>query len=118
MSLVPEHARLKPLGRQARPVLVVIDDEREPLGRIAEELTRRYGSDYRIVRAISGRSGLETLGSLSAAGEEVALVLADQWMADLTGGEVLAQVPALHPRAKRVLLIDWGGWPTAAPPTR
>jgi thioredoxin reductase (NADPH) len=62
------------------------------------------------VRAVSGRSGIETLKSLNAAREDVAVVLADQWMSDLTGAEVLAQVSALHPRAKRVLLIDWGGW--------
>jgi thioredoxin reductase (NADPH) len=91
-------------------VLLVVDDEREPLERIHGELSRRYGSDYRIVRAVSGRSAIETLEALRSAGEDVALVLADQWMGDMTGAELLAQVTALHPRAKRVLTMDWGGW--------
>jgi len=110
VSLVPEHSGLKPLGNRKRPVLLVVDDEREPLERLDRELSRRYGGDYRIVRAVSARSALDTLRSLHDSGEDVAVVLADQWMVDMTGADVLAQVSVLHPRAKRVLLIDWGGW--------
>jgi thioredoxin reductase (NADPH) len=90
--------------------MLVVDDELDPLERIAGELSRRYGGDYRIVRAVSARSALETLAALRRSEDEVAVVLADQWMGDMTGAELLAQVTSLHPRAKRVLLIDWGGW--------
>ena len=47
------------------------------------------------------------------AGDQVALVLADQWLLGAsgdTGARLLARVRELHPRAKRVLLIDWGAW--------
>ena len=47
------------------------------------------------------------------AGDEVALVLADQWLLGAlgdTGARLLARVRELHPRAKRVLLIEWGAW--------
>jgi thioredoxin reductase (NADPH) len=50
------------------------------------------------------------------AGNEVALVLADHWLGDATGSELLARARGLHPHAKRALLIDWGAWahrPTA-----
>jgi thioredoxin reductase (NADPH) len=43
-------------------------------------------------------------------------VLADQWMPELTGAELLGRVSGLHPEAKRVLLVGWGDWgdePTA-----
>jgi thioredoxin reductase (NADPH) len=40
----------------------------------------------------------------------VALVLADQWMPDLTGEDFLARAKALFPDAKRALLIDFGAW--------
>ena len=50
-------------------------------------------------------------------GERVALVLADQWMPEITGADLLARVKELHPQTKRALLIAWGDWadePTAA----
>jgi thioredoxin reductase (NADPH) len=40
----------------------------------------------------------------------VALVLADQEMAELPGAELLARVRRLHPPAKRGLLVHWGDW--------
>jgi thioredoxin reductase (NADPH) len=38
----------------------------------------------------------------------VALVLADLWMPDMTGIELLTKVHALDPAAKRALLTGWG----------
>ena len=35
-------------------------------------------------------------------------MLADQWLPDATGTELLARVRQLHPAARRVLLITWG----------
>ncbi len=49
-------------------------------------------------------------------GDAVALALADVWMAEGPGSDLLDQVRVLHPHAKRALLIDWGAWgdrPTA-----
>ncbi len=62
------------------------------------------------------RGGLEALRRLSEEGEEVAVILADQWMPEATGTELLARANEHHPLAKRCLLIDWGAWgdePTA-----
>ena len=97
-------------ARDRRPVLFAVDDESAGLDRVREELRRRYSSDYRIVCERSATQALDTLRALRAAGDDVAVVLADQWMPDLTGGELLARVRALHPQAKRALLIRWGAW--------
>jgi thioredoxin reductase (NADPH) len=97
-------------------VVIAVDDERHALGRVKAELTRRYGEDYRIVCAGSAEAAIETLEGLADGGGEVALVLADHWLGGATGSELLARARALHPRAKRALLIDWGAWghrPTA-----
>ena len=43
-------------------------------------------------------------------------MLADVWMAERPGSDVLDRARELHPHAKRALLIDWGAWgdrPTA-----
>jgi thioredoxin reductase (NADPH) len=41
-------------------------------------------------------------------GEELALVITDQWMPDMNGLELLAHVRALEPTSKRALLVAWG----------
>ncbi|HSH74420.1 MAG TPA: FAD-dependent oxidoreductase, partial [Longimicrobiales bacterium] len=103
-------------GQRTQPVLLVADDDAEALKRIRHELERRYASDYRIVCQGSGPAALRTLEEIAEKGEALALVLAAQWMESLTGEELLIRAKALHPRAKRALLIDFGAWgdqPTA-----
>ncbi len=94
----------------ARPVIFAVDDDPEVIKLIGEELTKRYGEDYRIVTARSSASALEELESMQNTGVRVALVLSDQWLPDSTGVELLTQACALHPHSKRALLITWGEW--------
>jgi thioredoxin reductase (NADPH) len=108
--MTPELAESRPPGPPPRPALVAVDDEREPLSRVERELDRRYGGDFRIVCERSATAVLSTLEAIAAAGEDVAVVLADQWMEEMTGVDLLARVRSLHPNAKRALLIDWGAW--------
>jgi thioredoxin reductase (NADPH) len=92
------------------PVLLVVDEDRGCLGRTEGELAKRYGSDYEVRSERSAAAGLAALEQLREAGDPVALVLADQWLSGTTGAELLARAKALHPSAKRGLLIEWGGW--------
>jgi thioredoxin reductase (NADPH) len=94
----------------SRPVLLAVEDELDSLRLIRAELDRRYGADYRVVCARSATAALDLLTSLREEGEPVAIVLADQWMPEMTGGELLARTRALHPHAKRGMLVDWGAW--------
>jgi len=93
-----------------KPVLLAVDDEPESLGRIERELVRRYAGDYRIICLGSGGAACAELDAMREAGEDVAVVLADQWMPDRTGTECLARAQELHPSAKRALLVEWGAW--------
>ncbi len=52
---------------------------------------KRYGADYRVVCERSPESALLRLRRFEAEGEEVALVLADQWMAGMSGTDFLTQ---------------------------
>jgi thioredoxin reductase (NADPH) len=113
---VPEGPVLAILSTVALPALIAVDDDPRALGRIEDELGRRYGDDYRIVCTGSAEAALRELERLADKTGGVALVLADHWLGGATGSELLARVRALHPRAKRALLIDWGAWgdrPTA-----
>jgi thioredoxin reductase (NADPH) len=91
-------------------VLLAVDDDRGALARIEQELTRRYGADYRVLCIPSAAEAERRLEALREEGEQVALVLADQWMPEKTGTELLARVWHLHPQAKRALLVPWGAW--------
>ena len=100
-------------GRDDLPVLLAVDDDPGALKRIAGELRRRYAADYRIHCELSSEAAEARLREMRDAGDEVALVLADQWLLGAsgdTGARLLARVRELHPRAKRVLLIEWGAW--------
>ncbi len=92
------------------PVLLAVDEDAGALGDVERELRDRYGRHYQVVCMRSSREALGCLEDLASAGEEVALVLAGQWLSGMTGSELLDEVRHLHPHAKRGLLIAWGGW--------
>ena len=92
----------------AKPALLVVNGDREMLSALERDLGRRFGADYQIVAAATPAGGLDTLGRLRQAREQVALLLADQWLAGMTGVEFLCQAHELHPTAKRVLFMTYG----------
>lgn len=92
----------------AVPVLLSVDDKEENLRRIRRELQKRYGSDYEVRCEQSAEKALCALEQWQEAGQEIALLLADQWMPEMTGIEFLTQAQEYCPHAKRVLLIGWG----------
>jgi thioredoxin reductase (NADPH) len=92
------------------PVLLAVDEDAGCLSRAEQELWRRYGQDYDVRATSSPTAALQQLEALREAGTPVALVLADQWLGETTGAELLARTKALHPSAKRGLLIEWGAW--------
>jgi thioredoxin reductase (NADPH) len=99
----------------SRPVLMAVDDDPAALGLLKQELDKRYGVDYQVICQANAEAGLRGLQRLQADGEQVALVLADQWMPTMTGVQLLAHVRGLHPTAQRALLIDWGDRSTGEP---
>src|SRR5262245_42454051 len=90
------------------PIILVVDDDAEALRSLCEALGRRLDRDYRIVGQVSARAALDELTRLKEAGEPVALVIADQWMPELPGIELLGRAREIEPEAKRALLVAWG----------
>ncbi len=97
-----------------RPAIVILDDEPVALSALLDALARRFGSDYRVVSHLNADACLEALAAMKSASEEVALIVADQWMPGMTGSELLARAYRIFPAAKRALLVSWGDR-TAAP---
>ena len=99
----------------ARPIVMAVDDDDRARARLVEELEDRYGAAYRVECLASAAAAIDVLTAAQEIGEPVAVVLADQWMPDSTGEDLLIRARELHPRSKRALLIDFGAW--GDPPT-
>jgi thioredoxin reductase (NADPH) len=91
-----------------KPVILVVDDDPESLASLSDAMTRRFGADYRVASNVSPRAALEDLERIRAQGENVALIIADQWMPGIEGIELLGRAHEIHPAAQRALLVDWG----------
>jgi thioredoxin reductase (NADPH) len=96
------------------PVLLAVDEDAGALRDVSRELHDRYARHYRVVCTRSPHEALAALEDLAAKGEQVALVLAAQWLSGMTGSELLDRARHLHPHAKRGMLIAWGGWGDSA----
>ena len=91
----------------AKPVVLTVDDDPDVLSAVARDLRKRYGKDYRVLRADSGATALEILGELRDRGDHVALLLSDQRMPRMDGVEFLSKAMELHPKSKRALLTAY-----------
>src|SRR5438067_10008532 len=85
----------------AMPVLFVVDHDPGSLSELLSDLSRRFGNDFRVRGEASADRALVALQEMATANERLALLLVDDAAAD-----VLARAHELHPRAKRVLLVD------------
>ncbi|MFF4229594.1 FAD-dependent oxidoreductase [Streptomyces sp. NPDC001820] len=91
----------------ARTVILTVDDDPGVSRAVARDLRRRYGETYRIMRAESAESALDTLRELKLRGDVVAVILADYRMPHMNGIEFLEQGLDIYPGARRVLLTAY-----------
>ena len=85
----------------AGPVLFVVDHDTSSLHELVADLTRRFGNDFTVKGDSSPEAALAAMQQMASADEPVALLLVDD-----SSSEFLARAHDLHPRAKRVLLVD------------
>ena len=90
----------------SRPVLFVIDDDPGVVRALHDDLSRRFREDFRVVGASSPAAGLATLRELADGHEAVALLIAGHHMREMPGVDFLRSAHAMHPLAKRVLLVE------------
>ncbi|BAD60137.1 FAD-dependent oxidoreductase [Nocardia farcinica] len=91
----------------AKPAILSVDDDPGVSRAVVRDLRRRYGADYRILRAESGDQALEALREMKLRGQPVAVLIADYRMPGMNGIEFLEHAMDLHPYARRVLLTAY-----------
>ena len=76
-------------AKEPRAAILTVDDDPAVSRAVARDLRRRYGDQYRIVRAGSATDGLDALQQMKLRGDLVAAVLADYRMPEMNGIEFL-----------------------------
>lgn len=92
-----------------RPIFVVLSEDESRLEALTGDLRRRYDADYRIVAVASAGAALALLAEQADSGPEVALLIADEHLAELP---VVPTVPADNPCTYSVRKegSDWSEW--------
>ena len=91
----------------AKPVIITVDDEPAVLNAVERDLRKHFRSEYRIIKAGSGREALETAQKLRERNGAVTLFLVDERMPEMTGPQFLARVKDIYPDARKVLLTAY-----------
>ena len=92
-----------------RPVLLVSIAAQGSRDDVARQLERRYAADYRIL-AVPADHGAATLDRLAAAGDTVALLLADDPEPGSSERSLFAKARRLFPDVRRGRVIERGAW--------
>jgi thioredoxin reductase (NADPH) len=91
----------------SQPILMTVDDDPAVSRSVARDLRRRYGKDYRVIRADSGADALDALREIKLRGDAVAAILADYRMPQMDGIAFLEKAMDLFPHARRALLTAY-----------
>ena len=91
-------------GGARKPLILAVVGDASVEQRLVADLVRRFGGDYEVVGETSADTALETVAESS----EVAVVIASQRLAGMTGIEFLGRAHAAAPAARRGLLIAYG----------
>ena len=89
------------------PAILTVDDDLSVSRAIARDLRRKYGENYRIIRASSASEALDALKEIKLRGGRVAVMLADYRMPQMNGIDFLEQAMDLFPNARRALLTAY-----------
>lgn len=90
-----------------KPYILSVDDDPVVLKAIDRDLRARYGKDYSLVSINLGTAALEFLIRAQGKNENVALLLVDQRMPQMSGVEFLVNAHPYYPAAKKALLTAY-----------
>jgi thioredoxin reductase (NADPH) len=84
---------------EGKPVIFIVDADLVSRRGLSVDVRRRFGADYRVLTASTAAAALARLERMRAAGDGVALLLADCWAPETSGVQFLTD--RLQRRRKR-----------------
>ena len=75
----------------SKPILFVLDDDAGVVHALRDDLSRRFGEDFRVIGESSAAAGLARLRELADERESVALLIVDHSMSEMPGVDFLAR---------------------------
>ncbi len=90
-----------------KPFILTVDDDPVVLKAVERDLQQRYAQEYRVVGINLGSAALDFLKQVRQQDENVALLLVDQRMPQMTGVEFLVEAHLRFPAAKKMLLTAY-----------
>jgi PAS domain S-box-containing protein len=88
----------------SKPVILCVDDESIILTSLKIELKKVFGNDYYIELAESGKEALALIDELQENGYEIAVVIADYFMPNMNGDELLERIHVNSPQIVKIIL--------------
>jgi thioredoxin reductase (NADPH) len=96
------------MGDATPPVILLATIDGASASGLDDELRRRYGADYEVVTCVRYEHARAVLDGLRRWRRPVAMILTCYNAADRDGLTFLRRANALHPAAKRAVIVDWG----------
>jgi len=100
---------------RVRPAIMIVSEDPDNFRIVANEVRKRYGTDYQIVTSTNHHDATEELAGMKRSDVPVALILATHGGREQRGISFLARTRSLYPTAKRVVVVVWGDFETARP---
>ena len=89
-----------------QPIIVLVADEAAVLEALEPDVARRFGNDCEILAFRDPEEALTRLAEFAAERAPVALLMVDEDLSTISGIEFTVRAHALHPAAKRILLVE------------
>ncbi len=90
-----------------KPVILILDDDPQVLRSITRDIKSQYKKKFEIMSSDSAKESLELLTELKNQGADMAMIISDQRMPEMTGVDFLVEAKAFFPKSKKVLLTAY-----------
>jgi signal transduction histidine kinase len=96
-------------GYRLKPIILCVDDFRDILETLEQQLHEQLGYNYSIEKALSGEEAMEMIHEFKREGRPVAVIIADVIMPGMSGDELLVKAHEVLPETYKIMLTGEKG---------
>jgi signal transduction histidine kinase/FixJ family two-component response regulator len=97
------------MTRKGKPIILCVDDVKEVLDTLDEQLNAHLGKQFSIETCLSGEEALEVIEDNLRKGREIAVIIADVIMPGMKGDELLIRAHQMTPGTLNIMLTGEAG---------